>query len=481
MDVQIQTTPTANSASTSTNKAGAAATAGTTSKDGFNQVLDGQLSQDSTAKTETNPADPALSLDMLLQMLQSLVAPLKGTAAQDVKTEDQPLSEVVLEAMNSNPALAQQLLQDPKVQQWFEEAEQLLQTLSGAQLTPLATLPSTLKLQTTEVSSLQAQNTLLALASLSKQQPDNPIVKFLNQDLQNVIQPLLPELMTNLKGQTLDAATTESAVEAMEGLMNTGKKEVTSTDKPAHHKLNSKKTSDQNVDMMNTVTIAQPAKSKLELLALKSGFLTAQVDASSKPGDTLPNLVDLPTEPETATNSVVTIADLQRTQQTQAIVAKTVAPTMNAANFADEMTEHVLKNMKITLADGFSEAKLSLFPKNLGHIDVKISMHDGQLIAQFAAESAAAKQLLENQLPQLRQALLTQGLQVEKLEVTQSQNMQSSMFQEHRQQQAFAQPQRQNKNNSGGFEVDSLDLEQEIDANVQVKPAMHGNSFDVTA
>ncbi|BFT73071.1 flagellar hook-length control protein FliK [Paenibacillus sp. P36] len=488
MDVQIQTTPTANSASTSTNKAGSAGSAGsagTTSKDGFNQVLDGQLSQDSTTKTETNPADPALSLDMLLQMLQSLVAPLQGTATQDAKTEDQPLSEVVLEAMNSNPALAQQLLQDPKVQQWFEEAEQLLQTLSGAQSTPLLTLPSTLKLHATEVSSLQAQNTLLALASLSKQQPDNPIVKFLNQDLQNVIQPLLPELMTNLKGQTLEAATTESSVETMEGLMNTantGKKEVTSTDKPIHHKISSKKTSDQNVDMTNSVTIAQPAKSKLEILALKSGFLTAQVEASSTSGDTLPNLVDLPAEPETVTNSVVTIADLQRTQQSQqAIVDKTVVPTMNAANFAEEMTEHVLKNMKITLADGFSEAKLSLFPKNLGHIDVKISMHDGQLIAQFAAESAAAKQLLENQLPQLRQALLTQGLQVEKLEVTQSQNMQSSMFQEHRQQQAFAQPQRQNKNNSGGFEVESLDLEQEIDANVQVRPAIHGNSFDVTA
>ena len=50
-------------------------------------------------------------------------------------------------------------------------------------------------------------------------------------------------------------------------------------------------------------------------------------------------------------------------------------------------------------------------------------MQDGQLFAQFAADSLAGKQMLESQLPQLRQALLTQGLQVEKLEVTQSQNM----------------------------------------------------------
>ncbi|MZQ81587.1 hypothetical protein GQF01_05510 [Paenibacillus sp. 5J-6] len=476
MDVQIQTTPTANPVSTSANKAGAT---GTTSKEGFNQVLDGQLAQDNTVNDEVNPADPGLSLGMLLQMLQSLVAPMQGTAVQDVKPDEQPLSEVVLEAMNSNPALAEQLLQDPKVQQWFENAAQLLQTLSGAQSTPMVNLPSTLNLQTAEISSLQAQNTLLALASLSKQQPDNPIAKFLNQDLQKVIQPLLPELMTNLKDQTADFVTTENAAAAMEGILN--KKEVASTDKPSHHKFSSKKTTDQNIEMMNTVTVVQPAKSKLELLALRSGFLTTQVDASSTSGDTLPSLVDLPTDSEATTSSVVTIADLQRTQQSQAVVDKTVAPTLNAANFAEEMTDHVLKNMKITLADGFSEAKLSLFPKNLGHIDVKISMHDGQLIAQFAAESAAAKQMLENQLPQLRQALITQGLQVEKLEVTQSQNMQSSMFQEQRQQQNFEQFQRQNKNKSGGNEVESLDFDQEIDTVAQVRPAVHGNSFDVTA
>lgn len=242
MDVQIQSTPIANPASASSNKAGVAGATGTAAKDGFNQVLDGQLTQDNTANAEMNPADPALSLGMLLQMLQSLVAPLQGTAAQDLKTEDQPLSEVVLEAMNSNPVLAEQLLQDPKVQQWLEGAEQLLQSLSGAQPTPMVTLPSALKLQPTEVSNLQAQNTLLALASLSKQQPDNPIVKFLNENLQKVIQPLLPELMTNMKGQTLEAATTEHAAEAMEGLLNVGKKEVTSTDKSTHHKLSSKNT-----------------------------------------------------------------------------------------------------------------------------------------------------------------------------------------------------------------------------------------------
>ncbi|NOV03166.1 flagellar hook-length control protein FliK [Paenibacillus planticolens] len=479
MDVQIQTAPAAVSASSSNNKA--AATGGT-SKDGFTQVLDGQMSPTNSSKDGMSASDPALSLSMLLQMLQSLVAPVQATAAQDVQPEEQPLAEVVLDAMNSNPALAEQLLQDPKVQKWFEDAGQLLQTLGGAQSNPAASFPDALKLQATEVTNLQAQNTLLSLVSLSKQQPDNPIVKFLNQDLQNVIQPLLPELMANLKNQAQEGSTVVGALEAAEGLLKGNKKEAVSVDKlMSHHKAGSKKTSEQNFDV-NAVTVLQPAKSKLELLAMRNVLLTPKVDSISASPDSLPNLVDLPTEAESSANTVVTIADLQRAQQAPTAVDKTAIPTMNASNFAEEMTEHVLKNMKITLADGFSEAKLSLFPKNLGHVDVKISMHDGQLVALFAADSLAAKQMLENQLPQLRQALQTQGLQVEKLEVTQNQDMQSSMFQEQRQQQAFGQSQRQNKNESGGYDVDALDFEQQVDtAAAQARPAVHGNSFDVTA
>lgn len=479
MDVLIQTVSSANPVSSSNNKAAAS---GTTSKDGFTQVLNGQMSQDTSSDESTNASDPALSLSMLLQMLQSLVAPVQGAAVQDAKPEEQTLSEVVLEAMNSNPALAEQLLQDPKVQKWFEEAEQLLQTLGGAQSIPAASFSSSLMLQSTAVSSLQAQNTLLSLVSLSKQQPDNPIVKFLNQDLQNVIQPLLPELMTNLKNKALDSSNEVVASEATEGLLNGIKKEVTPADKTSHHKVGSRKATQQNFESMNAATIIHPTKSKLELLAMKSVVLKPNVDSTSPSGDSLLNLVDLPIEAEVAPNTVVTIADLQRAQQAPTAADRTTITTVNASNFAEEMTSHVLKNMKITLADGFSEAKLSLFPKNLGHIDVRISMHDGQLIAQFAADSLAAKQMLENQLPQLRQALQLQGLQVEKLEVTQNQNMQSSLFQEQRQQQAFGQSQRQNKNSSGNsFDVESVDFDQEIDTSVQVRPTIHGNSFDVTA
>lgn len=482
MDVQMPTVPTASNAASTTTAAGKSAATETASKDSFTQVLDGQIVQE-TASGEAIGSDSALSLLMLLQMLQSLVLPLQGVAVQEVEQEsgDQALPEMLLEAMNSNPALAEQLLQDPKVQKWFDDADQLLRSLGNAGANATFPLTNALNLQQADTLNLQAQNTLLTLATLTKQQPDNPILKYLNEDLASTIQPLLPELMATLKGTHSLTAAAMNTTGAIEDLVGGGKSETAPADKPNHLKRVTKPGIEPKIDG-EVLTIAQPTKSKLELLAMKNVFLVPVVEpTSSVSEESLVDLVDLPTEASTTTNTIVTIGDLQKAQQAAPSMDKVAAPTITAANFTEEMTEHVLKNMKVTMADGFSEAKLSLFPKNLGHIDVRISMHDGQLIAQFAADSLAGKQMLESQLPQLRQALVTQGLQVEKLEVTQNQNMQSSMFQDQRQQQTFNQSQRQSKNNSGNYDEDSLDFNQEIETIAQIRTAVNGNSFDVIA
>lgn len=478
MDVQMPTVPTGNNAaSTATAKASTTETA--TKDTSFNQVLDGQIVQENTSG-DANASDPALSLNMLLQMLQSLVLPLQGAAVQQVEqgTEDQPLSEMLLEAMNSNPKLAEQLLQDQNVKKWFEDAEQLLSTLGDAQSNTAFTLPNGLNLQPADTLNLQAQNTLLTLTTLTKQQPDNPILKFLNQDLLSTIGPLLPELMASLKGPT--SITDAKAPNATEGLVEESKSDAPSVNRANHVKKANKLGVEQKIDG-DSFILVQPTKSKLELLAIKNVIHAPVVESTTASEESFVALVDLPTEDAPTTNSIVTIGDLQKAQQSAIPIDKVPTATINAANFREEMTEHVLKNMKITMAGGFSEAKLSLFPKNLGHIDVRISMQDGQLIAQFAADSLAGKQMLESQLPQLRQALQTQGLQVEKLEVTQNQNMQSSMFQDQRQQQTFSQSQRQSKNVSSNYDEDSFDFNQEIENIAQIRTTVNGNSFDVIA
>ncbi|MFD0711274.1 flagellar hook-length control protein FliK [Paenibacillus sp. GCM10027626] len=104
-------------------------------------------------------------------------------------------------------------------------------------------------------------------------------------------------------------------------------------------------------------------------------------------------------------------------------------PTVPVEQFAKTAEKLIVKQFQVTQLNGRSEARLSLSPAHLGHVQVRIAMHNGQLTAMFVADTAAAKEMLENQFAQLRAALQSQGLQVEKLEVTQN-TFQSSLFQE---------------------------------------------------
>lgn len=87
--------------------------------------------------------------------------------------------------------------------------------------------------------------------------------------------------------------------------------------------------------------------------------------------------------------------------------------------FVEAMNRFVLRSFQITQLNGVSEAKISLVPEHLGQLEIKLTMQNGQLTAQFIAESALGREMLEQQLGALRTTLQGQGIQVERLEVTQ--------------------------------------------------------------
>ncbi|MEC0240529.1 flagellar hook-length control protein FliK [Paenibacillus dokdonensis] len=112
---------------------------------------------------------------------------------------------------------------------------------------------------------------------------------------------------------------------------------------------------------------------------------------------------------------------------------KTAAAPVPVEKFSEEMTGFVVSKLDFVKQQGMSEARITLYPENLGQVDVKLTMQNGQLVAQFTTEHAATKDLLEQQMSQLRSSLQTQGVQVEKLVVTQNQSLQSQMYHDGRQ------------------------------------------------
>ncbi|MBD3918240.1 flagellar hook-length control protein FliK [Paenibacillus sp. PR3] len=97
--------------------------------------------------------------------------------------------------------------------------------------------------------------------------------------------------------------------------------------------------------------------------------------------------------------------------------------------FAETMANLMVNKFEVKTAVGMSEARLTLTPEHLGQVDVRISMQNGQLTALFLTDSSAAKDMLDNQLAMLRANLQSQGLNVEKLEVSQ-QSVDSQMAQQ---------------------------------------------------
>ncbi|WP_405156301.1 flagellar hook-length control protein FliK [Paenibacillus sp. FSL K6-0108] len=109
---------------------------------------------------------------------------------------------------------------------------------------------------------------------------------------------------------------------------------------------------------------------------------------------------------------------------------KPAEPVMQASQFAKEMTQFVVNKLDIVQQKGLSEATISLRPEHLGKLDVQITLQNGQLVARFMTEHTMAKDMLEQQMMQLRSSLQAQGIQVERLEVTQNSSLGSQMYQD---------------------------------------------------
>ncbi|ETT53667.1 flagellar hook-length control protein FliK [Paenibacillus sp. FSL P4-0338] len=124
---------------------------------------------------------------------------------------------------------------------------------------------------------------------------------------------------------------------------------------------------------------------------------------------------------------------------------KAEAAPVPVQQFAQEMNTFISGKLEIVKKGGVAEATITLFPENLGQVDVKITMQNGNLVAQFMTQHAGTKDMLEQQMSQLRLALQSQGLQVERLEVTQNNNSPQSQWTGGQGQQAGAGGQQQGR------------------------------------
>jgi len=162
-------------------------------------------------------------------------------------------------------------------------------------------------------------------------------------------------------------------------------------------------------------------------------------------------------------------------------LARTVQVTQQVPvqQFAETMANLMVNKFEVKTSVGMSEARLTLTPEHLGQVDVRISMQNGQLTALFLTDTSAAKEMLDNQLAMLRANLQSQGLNVEKLEVSQ-QSVDSQMSQQHN---SGSGKQQSNNGNgtAGANESEQSAFEAELTEQSVIRELGYGRGINVQA
>jgi hypothetical protein len=83
-----------------------------------------------------------------------------------------------------------------------------------------------------------------------------------------------------------------------------------------------------------------------------------------------------------------------------------------------EIIDQVVKNAELLLRANVSELKIELKPEFLGRLTIKVALEDGAVIARLIAENQQVKHMLESNLTSLKQSLESQGIKVERAEVS---------------------------------------------------------------
>lgn len=393
----------------------------------FGQTLVHQMSN---AGTPTVPVKDmaAFMLNASVQMLKDLPAPSEGenTASKELvgpaaslKQENSlDLGLILMFLLKDLEKLEEALKKDPsllkEIQVWLMQALAMLNGVQGQgpsadqqqltegevqTLSPLASNPETVR--------FAVQDALTQLSDMLKSMPSSEQSK---PQLVQLVQSFQALLNENGKG---------AAKEASEGQTRATSPVITQVDGET----------EAAVDKKELPANLKPASetSKVSETTVK---VTSQVKEGTLAEESAEGKSASITEPD---SNMITAGQLALRSGTTAPV-KPMAQPVPVEQFAKEMTNLVVNKLEFVKLQGFTEARISLNPEHLGQVDIKITMQNGQLIAQFMTRNSDARELLDQQMSQLRSALQGQGLQVEKLEVTQSsQSSSSQLYQDGRQ------------------------------------------------
>jgi len=190
--------------------------------------------------------------------------------------------------------------------------------------------------------------------------------------------------------------------------------------------------------------IVSPFDAKAKMASHVQSFSKAEAAGLTRQLRTLAKV-----EGPTAPGSTVTGLAKERQATNQATEAAAPRQTRHVVDMKD-----VAKNMKMMFNADRSEMTVKLNPVNLGRMEIKLRKDGDKVTAELKLESLEAKEAVERQLPELRESLAQQGIQVQEFALTLKEQGEFGLAMDNGQQQGQGQPgqARQSGTGSRNFE-----------------------------
>lgn len=96
---------------------------------------------------------------------------------------------------------------------------------------------------------------------------------------------------------------------------------------------------------------------------------------------------------------------------------KSYVPVQLPHDFAQNLMVRISDELKAHIEGKSSEVRVVMKPESMGQLSLRVAMEDGRLVAIMDVSKTAVKIALEAQLPQLREALAAQGINVERFDI----------------------------------------------------------------